>query len=178
MNSITIHDRHFVPYLSSDEIQHRIRELALRMNDDLAGRKPLLLAILNGAFMFAADLMKSLTIPLEISFVKLASYQGTGTSGVVNKLIGLNEQIRGRCIVIVEDIIDTGITMQNLLKELTAYEPEEVCVAALLFKPDAFKGDFRIDYLGFSIPNDFIVGYGLDYNGFGRNYPDIYTIVR
>lgn len=177
MQTITIHDKQFVPFLSAEEIQLRIRELGTTISRDLDGRVPLLLSVLNGSFMFSADLMKSLTIPAEISFVKLSSYQGTGTTGSVTQLIGLNEQIRGRCVLIVEDIIDTGITMEYLLKELEKYEPAEVRIASLLFKEEAFQGVFPIDYLGFTIPNNFIVGYGLDYNGLGRNYPEIYTII-
>lgn len=176
MEKIQIHDKAFIPYLKGETIQQRIRELAVEINRDLDGRNPLLLSVLNGSFMFAADLMKHLTIPLEISFVKLASYEGTATTGKVKELIGLNEQLEGRCVLVVEDIIDTGITMDNLLADLKAHQPEAVYVSTLLFKPDAFTRDFRIDYCGFSIPNNFIVGYGLDYNGHGRNYPDIYTI--
>jgi hypoxanthine phosphoribosyltransferase len=178
MNPIAIHDKHFVPYLSADRIQQRIAEMAADISRDLQHRQPLLLSVLNGSFIFAADLMKSITIPAEISFVKLASYHGTGSTGTVKQLIGLDEQLQGRCVLIVEDIIDTGITMEYLLKELASHKPGEVRIASLLFKPDAFIRDFPIDYCGFSIPNDFIVGYGLDYNGLGRNYPDIYTIEK
>jgi hypoxanthine phosphoribosyltransferase len=176
MEMIHVHDKTFVPYLRGEAIQQRIREMAMEINKDLAGKNPLLLSVLNGSFMFAADLMKHLTIPLEISFVKLASYEGTATTGKVKELIGLNEQLEGRCVVVVEDIIDTGITMENLLADLADHNPEAVHVATLLFKPEAFIRDFQIHYCGFRIPNNFIVGYGLDYNGHGRNYPDIYTI--
>ena len=176
MESITIHDKRFVPFLDADTIQLRIREMAGEISSDYEGKRPLLLSVLNGSFMFAADLMKSLTIPAEISFVKLASYHGTGTTGVVKELIGLNEQLQGRYVLIVEDIIDTGITMESLVEQLRIHEPAEVRVATLLFKQEAFIKDFTINYCGFTIPNDFIVGYGLDYNGLGRNYPGIYTL--
>jgi len=176
MESITIHDKRFVPFLDADVIQKRIRGMAAIINCDYEGKRPLLLSVLNGSFMFAADLMKSLTIPAEISFVKLASYHGTGTTGVVKELIGLNEQLQGRYVLIVEDIIDTGITMESLVEQLRIHKPAEVRVATLLFKQEAFLKDFPIDYCGFTIPNGFIVGYGLDYNGLGRNYPGIYTL--
>lgn len=176
MESITIHDKRFVPFLDADTIQLRIREMAGEISSDYEGKRPLLLSVLNGSFMFAADLMKSLTIPAEISFVKFASYHGTGTTGVVKELIGVNEQLQGRYVLIVEDIIDTGITMESLVELLRIHEPAEVRIATLLFKQGAFTKDFPIDYCGFTIPNDFIVGYGLDYNGLGRNYPDIYTL--
>lgn len=176
MNSITLHDKTFHPFISEAEIRQKIRDIAAGIENDWGKKKPLLLSVLNGSFMFAADLMKYLNIPLEISFVKLVSYSGTGTTGSVKQLIGLNEQLEGRFVLVVEDIVDTGITMDNLLKDLSAHNPAEVRVASLLFKPDAFIRDFKIHYCGFSIPNNFIVGYGLDYNGLGRNYPDIYSL--
>lgn len=176
MNYIQLHDKKFQPFISEGEISQRVREIARDIGADWADKKPLLLSVLNGSFMFAAELLKYLNIPLEISFVKLASYSGTGTTGAVKQLIGLNEQLKGRFVLVVEDIVDTGITMDNLLKDLTAYQPAEVRVATLLFKPEAFIRDFKIHYCGFSIPNNFIVGFGLDYNGLGRNYPEIYTL--
>jgi hypoxanthine phosphoribosyltransferase len=176
MQTITIHDRSFVPYLGAEEIQKRIRVLGAEIKRDMEGKVPLLLSVLNGSFMFAADLMKQLDFPVEISFVKLASYQGTGTTGEVKQLIGLSEQIGGRCVVIVEDIIDTGITMDHLLAELRHYNPAELKIATLLFKEEAFRKDFPIDYIGFRVPDHFLVGYGLDYDGQGRNYPEIFTL--
>ena len=177
MQTITIHNRSFVPYLPASGIQARIREMGAEIKRDMEGRVPLLLSVLNGSFMFAADLMKTLDFPVEITFVKLASYQGTGTTGSVKQLIGLNEQIAGRYVIVVEDIIDTGITMEHLLAELKQYTPAEVRIATLLFKKEAFRGDFAIDYTGFVVPDKFLVGYGLDYDGLGRNYPDLYTVV-
>jgi hypoxanthine phosphoribosyltransferase len=176
MEPIIVHDKKFVPFLTADVLQHRISEIAAEISRDMAGKEPLLLSVLNGSFMFASDLMKSMTIPLEISFVKMASYHGTRSTGAVRRLIGLDEKIAGRHIVIVEDIIDSGVTMDHLLSDLQEFNPAAIKIAALLFKPEAFSGKFAIDYLGFSIPNNFVVGYGLDYDGHGRNYPGIYTL--
>jgi hypoxanthine phosphoribosyltransferase len=133
--------------------------------------------LLNGAFMFAADFIRQFPYPCNISFVKIASYSGTSSTQAVKVLIGLNEEIRGRHVVILEDIIDTGITMDNILQQLADMAPASISVATLLFKKDAIVKEFPIDYIGMTIPSDFIVGYGLDYDGFGRNYPDIYKIV-
>ena len=144
---------------------------------DLADKNPLFLSVLNGSFMFTADLLKHITIPCEISFVKLASYQGVTSTGVIKEVIGLNQDIAGRTVVIVEDIVDTGLTMQRLLETLGTRNPESIHIASLLVKPEKLKVDLNIEYVAMEIPNDFIVGYGLDYDGFGRNYPDIYTVV-
>lgn len=175
---ISVHDKQFSLSIKYEEIEAAIKNIATRINHDLEDTNPIFLVILNGAFMFAADLFKMINVDCEISFVKLASYSGTQTTAKVKKLIGLGENIKGRTVVIVEDIIDTGITMESLLGQLYEMEVKEVRIATLLFKPDAFVKDFKIDYLGMDIPNDFIVGYGLDYNGHGRNYKDIYKIVR
>lgn len=176
MQKISIHEKSFVPYLSSADIQQRVKLLGDEISKDMEGKTPLFLSVLNGSFMFASDLLKTITIPLEISFVKLASYKGTGTSGSVKHLIGLNEQLRGRSVIIVEDIIDTGITMNSILEDIQGYEPLEVKMITLLFKSEAFRGGFEIDYMGFDIPDVFVVGYGLDFDGLGRNYPDIYIL--
>ncbi|MCD4735166.1 MAG: hypoxanthine phosphoribosyltransferase, partial [Bacteroidales bacterium] len=138
---------------------------------------PLFLAILNGSFIFAADLLKKLDFPCEISFVKISSYRGTQSSSKTKQLIGLSEKIEGRSIVIIEDIIDTGLTLYNVLDDLKKQGASEVKIVSLLFKPDAFRGSYKVDYIGKKIPNEFIVGYGLDYNGYGRNHPDIYQII-
>ena len=151
--------------------------MADAINHDLEGKEPLFLSVLNGAFMFTADLMKRITIPCEVSFIKLSSYEGTSSTGQVRQLMGLNQCIKGRTVVIVEDIVDTGLTMQKLLELLQAQEPAEVHIATLLLKPDKLKVPLHIEYAAMQIPNDFIVGYGLDYDGFGRNYKDIYTVV-
>ena len=149
-----------------------------KINKDLEGKNPLFLVVLNGAFMFASDLLKKITIDCEITFVKLSSYVGTKSTHMVRELIGLDKSLTGRHVVVVEDIIDTGITMHNTLPKLEEIGAEEVKIATLLFKPNAFQKDFKIDYVGMEIENDFIVGYGLDYDGLGRNLADIYKIVE
>jgi hypoxanthine phosphoribosyltransferase len=177
MNKIVVKDKEFKLSIKSEEINEAIEKLAFKLNNDLKGKNPLFLVVLNGAFIFAADLYRKIEIESEISFVKLASYSGTTSTSEVKELIGLNEKLKGRTVVILEDIIDTGTTMQYLMNKLMYLGVAEVKLVALLFKPSAFREDFRIDYLGLEISNDFIVGYGLDYDGFGRNYPDIYKIV-
>jgi hypoxanthine phosphoribosyltransferase len=170
-------DKSFEKYLLGEDIQAKVKELASRINIDMAGKKPLFIVVLNGAFIFASDLLKLVTIDCEIAFVKLSSYQGTHSSGVVQQIIGLDLDIKGRSIVVVEDIVDTGLTLVRFLETLREMEPAEVKVAACLLKPEAFGGKFPVDYLCFSIPNKFVVGYGLDYDGLGRNSSDIYQIV-
>jgi len=176
--TIRIKDKTFEIFIKESDIQAVIKDVAEKINTDLAGKNPLFLVILNGAFMFAADLMKSITIDCQISFVKLSSYSGTQTTQVVRELIGLDSSIEDRCVVIVEDIIDTGMTMEYLLRNLKGLGAKEVRIATLTFKPDAFRYDYPIDYIGMSIPNNFIVGYGFDYDGYGRNSADIYKIIE
>ena len=180
MNRKTIHviDKEFEIFIPNSKINIAIQNVANQMNIDYKNKKPLFVVILNGAFMFAADLMKKLDIECEVSFVKLSSYEGTKSTEKVKKIIGLNESIAGRHIIIVEDIIDTGITMEHLLEELGALNPHDIKISTLLFKPDAFRKDYKIDYVGLDIPNDFILGYGLDYDGFARNLPDIYKLIK
>jgi hypoxanthine phosphoribosyltransferase len=178
MNKIRIHDKQFEPFIGYTTIDEAIERLAHQMNKDLEGKTPLFLVILNGSFMFAADLLKKISIPCEISFVKLSSYVGTQSTEQVRELIGFNEEINNRTVIILEDIIDTGITMEKVLDRLNRMGAAEVKIATLLFKPSAFQKDFKIDYIGIEIPNDFIVGFGLDYDGFGRNLKDIYKIVE
>ncbi|WP_075590437.1 hypoxanthine phosphoribosyltransferase [Labilibacter marinus] len=178
MKRIKLLDREFELSIPFKEIDAAIEKIAHKMNRELADKDPLMICILNGSFMFAADLMKKLDFPCQISFVKLSSYEGTGTTGKVKELIGLTEDIEGRTIVILEDIIDTGITIEKILKQLKGYNPKDLQVASMLFKPEACKADIDVDYVGMDIPNDFIVGYGLDYDGYGRNLPDIYTVVE
>ena len=141
-------------------------------------KNPVFIGILNGSFMFASDLFKKITIDAQITFLKLASYQGTSSTGTVKQLIGLNQDLKGQHVVILEDIVDTGITLDNIIRQLSGYQPESIHVVSLLFKPEACKREVELDYVGFEIPNDFIVGYGLDYDGFGRNYEDIYSLVE
>ncbi len=175
-DTIKILDKEFVPSISEAEINFSIEKMAQAINQDLADSNPLFLGILNGAFLFAAELFKRLNFQCQISFLKLASYQGSTTSGNVKRLIGLNEDIKDRTVVILEDIIDTGITMEHIKKQLLGYEPKTIKIATLLFKPQAFIKDFTIDYIGFYIPSEFIIGFGLDYNGYGRNLKSIYKI--
>jgi hypoxanthine phosphoribosyltransferase len=173
-----LNDKYFKKYIHSADLQVKVSELSARINTDLEGKKPLFVIVLNGAFIFASDLLKGVTIDCEMAFVKLSSYQGTQSSGVVQQIIGLDLDIKGRTIVVIEDIVDTGLTLVRFLETLREMEPAEVKVAACLLKPDAFKSKFPIDYLCYSIPNEFVVGYGLDYDGLGRNSGDIYKIVE
>lgn len=178
MKKVKILDKEFGIYLTAAEIDQAVTRVAKSINEDLKGKSPLFIVVLNGAFMFASDLLKKIELDNNITFVKLSSYSGTRSSRVVKELIGLNEVIKGRTVVIIEDIIDTGLTMQRMLEILQQQEVEEVKIATLVFKPEAFKGDYPIDYIGLDIPNDFILGYGLDYDGYGRNLPDIYRIIE
>lgn len=178
MDAIQIKDKMFTVSIKEQDILKEVTRVANEINRDLAGKNPLFLSVLNGSFMFTADLLKRITIPCEISFIKLASYQGVASTGKIKEVIGINEDLTDRTIVIVEDIVDTGFTMQRLLETLGTRNPKEIRIASLLLKPDKLKVKLDIDYVAMSIPNDFIVGYGLDYDGFGRNYPDIYTVVE
>lgn len=171
-------DKSFNKFIVNDDIQAKVNELAVRINTELDGKKPIFIVVLNGAFIFASDLLKQVTIDCEISFVKLSSYKGTQSSGVVQQIIGLDMDIKGRTIVIIEDIVDTGLTLVSFRETLSAMEPAQVMIATCLLKPDAFQNKFPIDYKCFSIPNEFVVGYGLDYDGLGRNSSDIYKIVE
>lgn len=178
MSTIKIKDKTFAVSIPEAKIQQEVKRVAEEINNDLKDENPLFLSVLNGSFMFASDLMRNLTIPCEISFVKLASYEGTSSSGKMKELVGLSEEIKGRTVVVVEDIVDTGFTMQHLLNRLAEHAPKEVRIATLLVKPDKLQVDLDIRYVAMHIPNDFIVGYGLDYDGYGRNYRDIYTVVE
>lgn len=178
MAQITVLDKTFESYIPYNQIEQAVQNIANQMEKDLAGKNPLFLVILNGAFMFAADLFKKLDFPAEISFIKFASYSGTKSTGEVKQLIGINEDLEGRTIVLVEDIVDSGISMEKILEDLASKKPSEIKIATLLFKPAAYVKHFKIDYIGLEIPNDFIVGYGLDYNGQARNFKDIYKIVQ
>lgn len=178
MKTVQILDKKFTVSIPANEIQIKIEQMAGQINDDLNDKEVVFVVILNGAFMFASDLYKKVNIDSKISFLKLASYQGTSSTGAVKQLIGLNESLKGKTVVVVEDIVDTGHTLDSILKQLGGFEPADIKVASLLFKPDSFLYEYEIDYLGFSIPNDFIIGYGLDYDGFGRNLDSIYTIIN
>ena len=178
MNTVKIKDKKFAVSIPEEKILKEVERLAAQISCDLEGKNPLFLGILNGSFMFAADLFRRITIPAEISFVKLASYEGTASTGVIKEVIGLSESISGRTIVVVEDIVDTGCTMQKLLENLGTRSPESIHVCTLLLKPEKLKVDLDVEYVALEIPNDFIVGYGLDYDGYGRNLKDIYTVVE
>lgn len=177
MQEIQIHDKKFVLSVKEQEILDAVRRVGEAMNRDLADTNPLFICVLNGAFMFAGDLMKTINFPCEITFVKLSSYEGLITSGNVKEVIGLNESVVNRNVVVVEDIIDTGITMERILGSLQAKGAKSIKVASFLQKPEALQRDIQVDYVAMKIPNDFIVGYGLDYDGYGRNLKEIYTVV-
>ncbi|HBL78136.1 MAG: hypoxanthine phosphoribosyltransferase [Bacteroidetes bacterium GWF2_42_66] len=178
MARVRIHDKEFETFIPYEKIRSVVEKMAEQMNEELKGKNPLFLCILNGSFMFAAEIFKRIELlDAEISFVKLASYSGTSTTGEIKELIGLNENMEGRTVVILEDIVDTGITISNTIEQIKSKNPAEVKVATLLLKPDALQKAVDLDYVGIKIPNDFIVGYGLDYNGLGRNLIDIYKVV-
>lgn len=178
MPAIKLHDKTFDTYLSEQEIQEKVKIIAGQINRDYKDKRPLFIAILNGSFMFAADLFKQLTIDAEICFIKLASYRGMKSSGNVITAIGLDQDLFGREVIIVEDIVDTGKTLNEFLPKLDHQQPKTLKIAALLHKPEATQFELRIDYLGFSIPNKFVVGYGLDYDGLGRNLKEIYQLAE
>ena len=178
METLQIKDKKFAVSIPEAEIRRQVKRVAEEINRDLCGRKPLFLAILNGSFIFAADLMRELTLESQISVVKLASYAGMSSTGEVADMIGLDADIEGRDVVVVEDIVDSGLTMQHVMEMLRARNPRSLAVCTLLVKPENLKVDVDIRYRCFEIPNDFIVGYGLDYDGFGRNTRDIYTVVE
>ena len=178
MAIIKVKDKDFEISIDASVIAAAVQKMAVEINRDYEGKNPLFLAILNGAFIFAADLIRKITIPCQISFVKLSSYSGTASTTIIKELIGLNEDINGRHLVIIEDIVDSGLTLEKFLQDLEKFEPASIKLACFTFKKEAFKKSFRIDYLGITIPNEFIVGYGLDYDGYGRNLPDIYKIVK
>ena len=178
MASLRVHDKLFDPYLTSEEILARVDWIADQLNNDYAGKKPLFIAILNGSFIFASDLFKKLEIEAEICFIKLASYKGSKSTGRVVTAIGLDNEVFGRDVVIVEDIVDTGKTLTEFLPQLHHQQPSSLKIVALLHKAEATVYPVPIDYLGFKIPDKFVVGYGLDYNGLGRNIPEIYKLVE
>jgi len=178
MSIIQIKDKKFILSIPDTEIQKAVSEVGEAINRDLADKDPLFICVLNGAFMFAGDLMKTVNIPCEITFIKLSSYAGLYTTGNVKEIIGLSESVVGRNVVVVEDIVDTGITMERILGSLRAKGANEIRVATFLQKPEALQRDIQVDYVAMKIPNNFIVGYGLDYDGYGRNLKDIYTVLE
>jgi hypoxanthine phosphoribosyltransferase len=174
---IKVHDKHFEPFIPENEILQEVSRIAEEMNRDLASKDPIFLGILNGAFMFASDLYKQLAFPCQITFLKLASYSGTHSTGTVKQLIGINRDLKDRVVVVLEDIVDTGVTLETIIRQLSGYQPAEIRVATFLHKPDATIRKVDLDYVGMEIPNDFILGYGLDYDGYGRNFKEIYRLV-
>jgi hypoxanthine phosphoribosyltransferase len=177
MAPIKVHDKEFLSYITSREIDEQVARVAAEINRDYKGKKPLFIAILNGAFMFAADLFKNLAIDAEICFIKLASYKGVKSTGKVITAIGLDIDLYNRDVIIIEDIVDTGKTLSQFLPQLEHHHPASLKIASLLHKPDAMKHPIKIDYLGFTIPDKFVIGYGLDYDGLGRNIKEIYQLV-
>jgi hypoxanthine phosphoribosyltransferase len=178
MSTIRVHDKEFAPSIPAEEIMQQVRRVAEEINKDYEGQQPLFLVVLNGAFVFAADLMREISVPAEVSFVKLASYEGTSSTGTVREVIGLNTDITGRPIIIVEDIVESGITMAHMIETLKKQNPKSIDICTLLVKPEKLEVKLDIRYTAMEIPNDFILGYGLDYDGLGRGLKDIYTIVQ
>jgi hypoxanthine phosphoribosyltransferase len=177
MQNIKVNDKEFELFIPGDQIQKVVSGMAVQINKDLAGKEIIFMGILNGAFMFASDLIKQITVDCQITFLKLASYAGTSSTGTVKRLIGINEDIHEKTVVILEDIVDTGVTLEDIIKQLRGYEPGEILVATMLLKPDAYLKDIQLDYVGMEIPNEFVLGYGLDYKGYARNLADIYKEV-
>lgn len=178
MSVVKVHDKEFETFIESEKIQARVKEIAAMINIEYNGRRPLFIGILNGALLFMADLVKHISIECELALIKVSSYSGTQSTGKVRSLIGLQESIKGRDVIIVEDIIDTGDTALYIINELKQQEPASLKFATILFKPEALKQNIKPDYVGFEIPSDFVVGYGLDYNGLGRNLNDIYKLKK
>ncbi len=176
MESIVVHGKTFVPYISAEEIQAKCFEIAVKINNDYKDEKPLFIAILNGSFLFAADMFRHINLEAEISFIKLVSYKGTTSTGNVVTAIGLDERVKDRHVIIIEDILDTGRTLYQFLPELYNQNPKSLKIATLLTKPTARLFDVQPDYLGFEIPDKFVLGYGLDFDGLGRNIPSIYQL--
>jgi len=177
MELIQVHDKKFKPYISAEQINEQVKKLALQISEDYTKSRPLFVVILNGAFMFASDLLKEISIEAEVCFIKLASYKGVASTGQVVTAIGLDVDLVGRRVIIVEDIIDTGKTISHFLPQIKYHHPASLKIAALLHKPEAMINPVKIDYLGFSVPDKFLIGYGLDYDGLGRNIKEIYQMV-
>jgi hypoxanthine phosphoribosyltransferase len=173
---ITIKDKQFKPYISQQQIAEAVNKIAAQINVELADELPVFLVVLNGSFMFASDLLKEVTVPCQISFIKVASYHGTTSTGNVTELIGLTEDLTNRTVVVVEDIVDTGLTLERLSLVLERKNVKQIKIATALFKPQSFGKNFPLHYVGIEIPNDFVVGYGLDYDGLGRNLKEIYVL--
>jgi hypoxanthine phosphoribosyltransferase len=173
---VKLHDKEFVPFIDENTLRERVSHLGAQISKNFEGKNPIILGVLNGAFMFLSDLTKHISIPCEISFIKLSSYSATSSTGKVSELIGLQEDLKDRYVIVVEDIVDTGLSMKVLLEKLQKKEPCKIDIVSMLLKPEALVHRVNVDYIGFEIPNKFVVGYGLDYNGLGRNLPEIYQL--
>jgi hypoxanthine phosphoribosyltransferase len=179
MTQITLHDKIFSKYISSREITDAVKNVAGRISNDMNNENlPVFLSVLNGSFMFTSDLMKYIRFNCLLSFIKLSSYDGLSSKGTVRELIGLNFDLTGKTVIILEDIIDTGTTLEYLTGIISKHNPKQLKIATMLFKPETYTKNIKLDYTGIHVPNEFIVGYGLDYNGLGRNYPEIYKLVK
>ena len=179
MKTISFFDKKFKMFISRSQVRTSIDLIAERINNDYEGKEILFIAVLNGAFMFAADLVRKIKPLCSISFVKVASYKGDSSEGIIKELIGLKEDLNGKHVILIEDIIDTGFTLEHIMNQIHSnYKPASLAVASLLFKPQSYRKSIVIDYVGIEIPNDFVVGWGLDYYGYGRNFEDIYVIVE
>ena len=178
METIQVKDKRFAVSIPEEKIKAEVKRVAEEINRDYEGKEPVFLAVLNGSFIFAADLLREVTLPCEISFVRLASYQGVSTTGEIREIMGLSMDITGRPVIIVEDIVDTGLTMAHMLDTLKKHNPASIDICTLLLKPGKLQVNLDVRYCAMRIPNDFIVGYGLDYDGFGRNTKDIYTLIN
>lgn len=173
---IQLHDKQFVPFISAKEIDFAIAKMVALIEDDFADETPVFIGVLNGSFMVVSDFMKKYKKPCELSFIKMASYEGTSTTNDIKQLIGLNQDLSGRTVVVIEDIVDTGNTLVELKELFKKQNVKRFKIATLFFKPEAYKKEVKIDYVGIRIPNKFIVGYGLDYDGLGRNLPEVYQL--
>jgi len=178
LKEVNILDKKFRELIPEQSLQERIDEMAARINFDFEGKEVVFVGILNGAFKFAADLFKRIDLKARITFIKLASYTGTSSSGAIKELIGWNEELKDKQVIIVEDIVDTGETLEYTVNNLIIRNVTDIKIASLLLKPESYRKNIKIDYVGYEIPNDFVVGYGLDYNGFGRNLPSVYTMIH
>lgn len=177
-SSVQLGDLHFTPFITAERIAQRVKELGQQITKDYQGRRPLIITILNGSFIFSSDLVRAMEIDCEVQFMKVSSYEGTQSTGKLKSVFDTLPALEGQDVILIEDIVDQGHTIDYLIQTLTEKNPASIKIASLLLKPEAYKYTHPIDYLGFEIPNDFVVGYGLDYNQMGRNLPAIYTLQK
>lgn len=178
MALLKVHDKLFDVFLSQEQLKEIVARLGKEISTDYQGLNPLLIAVLNGSFIFAADLMRSISVECEITFVKVSSYEGGASIGEVEEILGLEHDINGRHVIVVEDIVDTGLTMSELLRAFRTYYPASLNICSLLVKPESLKRPIEVKYTGITIPPKFVVGYGLDFDGLGRNLPDLYQLAE